>query len=74
MCVPSVFLKLLTLDVERVSELVRNCTVIRFDCGHGIHTEKPKEFVQCVMAQKKLRGPAITLDAYVSPDEERFSR
>ena len=38
-------------DVERVSELIRDCTVARFDCGHGIHTDKPKEFVRCVMAQ-----------------------
>ena len=38
-------------DVERVSELINDCTVIRFDCGHGIHTEKPKEFVRCSAAQ-----------------------
>lgn len=36
-------------DVKRVSELVPDCTVVRFDCGHGIHTDKPKEFVQTLM-------------------------
>ena len=25
-------------DVERASQLIRDCTVVRFDCGHGIHT------------------------------------
>lgn len=38
-------------DVERVSELIRDCTVVRFDCGHGIHTDKPKEFVRCITEQ-----------------------
>ena len=38
-------------DVEKVSELIPDCTVVRFDCGHGIHTDKPKEFLRCVMAQ-----------------------
>ena len=40
-------------DVERVSELISDCTVVRFDCGHGIHTARPKEFVRCIMAQKE---------------------
>ena len=40
-------------DVERVSELIQDCTVARFDCGHGIHTDKPREFVQCIVAQKE---------------------
>ena len=40
-------------DVERVSELIRGCTVARFDCGHGIHTDKPKEFVRCIVEQKE---------------------
>ena len=37
-------------DVRRVSELIADCTVVRFDCGHGIHTEKPKEFLRCLMS------------------------
>ena len=36
-------------DVKRVSELIGNCKIVRFDCGHGIHVEKPKEFVKCLM-------------------------
>lgn len=35
-------------DVKRVAELIGNCNIIRFDCGHGIHTEKPKAFVKCL--------------------------
>lgn len=40
-------------DVERVSQLILDCAVVRFDRGHGMHTDKPKEFLQCVMAQDK---------------------
>lgn len=36
-------------DLERVSELIADCQIIRFDCGHGIHIEKPKEFIECLM-------------------------
>ena len=36
-------------DVVRVSEIISNCAVIRFDCGHGIHIEKPKEFIRCLL-------------------------
>lgn len=35
-------------DLERVTELIADCRVVRFDCGHGIHTEKPEEFVECL--------------------------
>lgn len=35
-------------DLRQVAELIPICTVVRFDCGHGIHTGKPKEFVQCI--------------------------
>lgn len=35
-------------DLERVSELIADCRVVRFDCGHGIHTEKPEEFIECL--------------------------
>jgi len=34
-------------DLKRVSELILKCEIVRFDCGHGIHVEKPKEFVEC---------------------------
>ena len=37
-------------DLRRVAELISDCSVVRFDCGHGIHTDKPKQFVQCISA------------------------
>ncbi len=37
-------------DVNRVAELIEQCTVVNFDCGHGIHIEKPKEFIKCIMS------------------------
>lgn len=33
-------------DLKKVSELISDCKIIRFDCGHGIHTEKTKEFIE----------------------------
>ncbi|MCM1246750.1 MAG: alpha/beta hydrolase [Roseburia sp.] len=36
-------------DLERVLELVADCQIVRFDCGHGIHIEKPREFMTCLM-------------------------
>lgn len=35
-------------DLSRVSELIADCQIVRFDCGHGIHIEDPKKFVECV--------------------------
>ncbi len=35
-------------DLKRVSEWIVNLEVVRFDCGHGIHIEKPKEFTECL--------------------------
>ncbi len=40
-------------DVNRVAEWMDDCTVVRFDCGHGIHVEKPKEFIQTILREKK---------------------
>lgn len=37
-------------DLEKVSELITDCQIMRFDCGHGIHIEKPKEFTECLGA------------------------
>lgn len=37
-------------DVKRVSACIGSCEIVRFDCGHGIHIEKPKEFVKCLLA------------------------
>lgn len=39
-------------DLERVSELVADLQIVRFDCGHGIHIEKPKEFIECLVKLK----------------------
>lgn len=35
-------------DLEQVSKLINNIKIKYFDCGHGIHNEKPKEFIFCV--------------------------
>lgn len=35
-------------DLERVTELIADCRIVRFDCGHGIHTENPEKFVECM--------------------------
>ncbi len=37
-------------DTQKVKECIKDCTVVSFDCGHGIHTEKPKEFVKCIVS------------------------
>ncbi len=37
-------------DLQKVSEMIPNCEIVRFDCGHGIHIEKPKEFIECIIA------------------------
>ncbi len=39
-------------DLGKASELIADCKVIRFDCGHGIHIEKPKEFIECLAKLK----------------------
>ncbi len=39
-------------DLKRVSELITECEIVRFACGHGIHTEKSKEFIECLMKLK----------------------
>ncbi|MGN0342904.1 MAG: alpha/beta fold hydrolase [Roseburia sp.] len=36
-------------DLEKVSQLVSDFQVVRFACGHGIHVEKTKEFIACLM-------------------------
>lgn len=39
-------------DLQKVSELIYDCQIVRFDCGHGIHIEKPKEFIKCMAKLK----------------------
>ncbi len=36
-------------DLERVASLIADFQIMRFDCGHGIHIEKPKEFIECLI-------------------------
>jgi len=36
-------------DLEKVSGLIANFQIVRFGCGHGIHIEKPKEFIECLI-------------------------
>lgn len=36
-------------DLQRVTELIPNCSLVRFNCGHAIHTENPKEFIQALL-------------------------
>lgn len=35
-------------DLAQVNALIENMEIVYFDCGHGIHSEKPKEFVKAV--------------------------
>lgn len=39
-------------DLKNVTELIADCQIVRFDCGHGIHTEKSKEFIECLTKLK----------------------
>ena len=36
-------------DLAKATELIADCNVVRFDCGHGIHIENPKEFIECLV-------------------------
>ena len=36
-------------DLQQVSDLIKNIRVEYFNCGHGIHIEKKKEFVKSVI-------------------------
>ena len=35
-------------DLKHVTSLIKNIKVRYFNCGHGIHNEKAKEFMRCV--------------------------
>lgn len=35
-------------DLNKCLELIEKVDLVRFDCGHGIHIEKPKEFVRSI--------------------------
>ncbi len=36
-------------DLQRVARCVKDLTIVRFDCGHGIHMEQSKAFVQTLL-------------------------
>lgn len=36
-------------DAALVNDLISESEMVRFDCGHGIHIEKQKEFIQAVV-------------------------
>ena len=36
-------------DLQRVNSLIENMKIQRFDCGHGIHTEKANRFVEAII-------------------------
>ena len=35
-------------DLKRVNELIINMKIEYFDCGHGIHVEQSKKFINCL--------------------------
>lgn len=37
-------------DAKLAQQLIAQCDIIQFDCGHGIHIEKKKEFIEAVIA------------------------
>jgi len=37
-------------DLQKVGALIENLKIQYFDCGHGIHSEKPKQFVKAVLS------------------------
>ena len=34
-------------DAARVQSLIPNCRAVKLDCGHGVHNEKKKAFIEC---------------------------
>ena len=37
-------------DLRQVDNLIEDMKIERFDCGHGIHTDRPKQFVKAVLS------------------------
>ncbi len=35
-------------DADLVQNLIAQCSIVRFDCGHGIHMEKKKAFIDAI--------------------------
>ena len=36
-------------DLEQVNKLISNMEIEQFECGHGIHSEKPKQFIKTLI-------------------------
>lgn len=36
-------------DADLAQKLIRQCDITRFDCGHGIHIEKKREFIETII-------------------------
>lgn len=43
-------------DLSKVCDLIKNIKVEKFDCGHGIHTEQPKNFASSVKEIHKSKN------------------
>lgn len=49
-------------DLKRVISLIQNVNVEYFDCGHGIHSEKPKEFVKSINGILEIRKSRVDIE------------
>ncbi|WP_165046030.1 alpha/beta fold hydrolase [Adlercreutzia sp. ZJ138] len=45
-------------DLTRCLGLISDCELARFDCGHGIHVEQPRQFVQVIKRKRATLGHA----------------
>jgi len=41
-------------DLEQVNKLITNMNIEYFDCGHGIHSEKSKQFIKVLIKNNKF--------------------
>ena len=39
-------------DLKHALEMISDCEPVRFDCGHAIHIEKPKDFLSALLTMK----------------------
>ena len=35
-------------DLNQVNNLISNMDIVKFDCGHGIHSDQPKQFTKTI--------------------------
>ena len=36
-------------DLNQVNNLISNMDIVKFECGHGIHSDKPKQFTKTII-------------------------